>query len=110
MSVAHASVQVQLSNKHVNSGCMQQLAHNINVTAPVKGFDVQLRICAGQVVLRNGLRVFLVQDPDVPLVKGTLLFRGGLRASTPDKVGQGCFEHSMDKNFAHYPANNTPCR
>ena len=39
-----------------------------------------------QVVLRNGLRVFLVQDPDVPLVKGMLLFRGGLRASPPDKV------------------------
>jgi len=39
-----------------------------------------------QMVLRNGLRVFLVQDPDVPLVKGTLLFRGGLRASPPDKV------------------------
>ncbi|BDA43216.1 Uncharacterized zinc protease-like protein y4wB [Coccomyxa sp. Obi] len=40
-----------------------------------------------KVVLRNGLRVFLVQDPDVPLVKGTLLFRGGLRASPADKVG-----------------------
>ena len=45
---------------------------------------------AAQVVLRNGLRVFLVQDPDVPLVKGTLRFRGGLRASPAEKVGQGC--------------------
>lgn len=39
-----------------------------------------------QVVLRNGLRVFLVQDRDVPLVKATLLFPGGLRASGADKV------------------------
>ncbi|CAL5221100.1 g3232 [Coccomyxa viridis] len=38
-------------------------------------------------VLSNGLRVFLVEDHDVPLVKTTLLFRGGLRTSRPDKVG-----------------------
>ena len=39
-----------------------------------------------QAVLSNGLRVFLVEDHDVPLVKTTLLFRGGLRTSRPDKV------------------------
>ncbi|CAK0782146.1 hypothetical protein CVIRNUC_005584 [Coccomyxa viridis] len=38
-------------------------------------------------VLSNGLRVFLVEDHDVPLVKASLLFRGGLRTSPPDKVG-----------------------
>ena len=40
-----------------------------------------------QVTLRNGLRVFLVEDHDVPLVKASLLFRGGMRNSPPDKVG-----------------------
>lgn len=39
-----------------------------------------------QAVLSNGLRVFLVEDHDVPLVKASLLFRGGLRTSPPDKV------------------------
>ena len=41
-----------------------------------------------QAVLSNGLRVFLVEDHDVPLVKASLLFRGGLRTSPPDKVMQ----------------------
>lgn len=41
--------------------------------------------CA-QAVLSNGLRVFLVEDHDVPLVKTTLLFRGGLRTSPPIKA------------------------
>ena len=33
--------------------------------------------------------VFLIEDHDVPLVKTTLLFRGGLRSSRPDKVCEG---------------------
>ena len=43
-------------------------------------------VMRAQAVLSNGLRVFLVEDHDVPLVKTTLLFRGGLRTSRPDKV------------------------
>lgn len=43
-------------------------------------------MCCAQAVLSNGLRVFLVEDHDVPLVKTTLLFRGGLRTSPPDKA------------------------
>ncbi len=39
-----------------------------------------------QVVLDNGLRVFLLEDHEVPLVKATLLMRGGARASPPDKA------------------------
>ena len=45
-----------------------------------------LHLCLLQAVLSNGLRVFLVEDHDVPLVKTSLLFRGGLRTSPPDKV------------------------
>ena len=39
-----------------------------------------------QVVLENGLKVFLLEDHEVPLVKATLLMRGGARASPPDKA------------------------
>lgn len=39
-----------------------------------------------QVRLDNGLRVFLLEDHEVPLVKATLLMKGGARASPPDKV------------------------
>lgn len=39
-----------------------------------------------QMVLDNGLRVFLLEDHEVPLVKGTLLMKGGARASPPNKV------------------------
>ena len=37
-------------------------------------------------VLDNGLRVFLLEDHEVPLVKGTLLMKGGARASPQNKV------------------------
>ncbi|GLI58631.1 hypothetical protein VaNZ11_000366 [Volvox africanus] len=37
--------------------------------------------------LRNGLRVFLLRDDEVPLVRATLLMRGGQYGSPPDKVG-----------------------
>lgn len=37
--------------------------------------------------LPNGLRVFLLEDHEVPLVRGTLLMRGGQHASPADKVG-----------------------
>ncbi|KAG1669591.1 hypothetical protein FOA52_006364 [Chlamydomonas sp. UWO 241] len=37
--------------------------------------------------LPNGLRVLLLEDHEVPLVRGTLMMRGGKYASPPDKVG-----------------------
>ena len=37
-------------------------------------------------VLPNGLRVFLLEDHEVPLVRGTLVMRGGRYASPQDKV------------------------
>lgn len=40
-----------------------------------------------EVVLDNGLRVFLLEDREVPLVKASLLMKGGARASPADKVG-----------------------
>lgn len=40
-----------------------------------------------EVKLDNGLRVFLLEDHEVPLVKATLLIKGGARASPADKVG-----------------------
>jgi zinc protease len=42
-----------------------------------------------QVTLKNGLRVFLLEDHELPVVRGSLLMRGGQRASPPDKVGWG---------------------
>lgn len=39
-----------------------------------------------QAVLPNGLRVFLLEDHELPVVQGTLLMRGGQRASPEDKV------------------------
>ncbi|GBF98119.1 peptidase M16 [Raphidocelis subcapitata] len=38
-------------------------------------------------VLPNGLRLLLLRDPQVPLVRGTLLLAGGQSASPADKVG-----------------------
>ena len=37
--------------------------------------------------LDNGLRVFLAEDHELPLVRGTLLMRGGHRAAPPSRVG-----------------------
>lgn len=42
-----------------------------------------------ELVLPNGLRVFLIEDHEVPLLKGTLLMRGGQRASPTEKVRRG---------------------
>ena len=39
-----------------------------------------------QVRLDNGLRVYLLEDHEVPLVKATLLMKGGARSSPADKV------------------------
>lgn len=39
-----------------------------------------------QVTLKNGLRVFLLEDHELPVVRGSLLMRGGQRASPDDKV------------------------
>ncbi|GFH09041.1 LuxS/MPP-like metallohydrolase [Haematococcus lacustris] len=39
------------------------------------------------VELSNGLRVYLVEDHTVPLLRGSLLIRAGQWASPPDKVG-----------------------
>lgn len=39
-----------------------------------------------QFTLRNGLRVFLLVDDEVPLVRASMLMRGGQYASPPDKV------------------------
>ncbi|KAK9863705.1 hypothetical protein WJX84_002328 [Apatococcus fuscideae] len=40
-----------------------------------------------QVMLPNGLRIFMLEDHEVPVVHGTLLMRGGQRASPSNKVG-----------------------
>ncbi len=39
-----------------------------------------------QFALSNGLRVFLLEDHELPVVQGSLLMRGGQRASPPDKA------------------------
>lgn len=44
-------------------------------------------VCDAQVTLSNGLRVFLAEDHELPLVRGTLLMRGGQRAAPPSAVG-----------------------
>ncbi|GAB4817295.1 hypothetical protein N2152v2_004341 [Parachlorella kessleri] len=40
-----------------------------------------------ELVLPNGLRLFLMEDHEVPLVRGSLLMKGGQRGSPDDKVG-----------------------
>ncbi|KAK9830103.1 hypothetical protein WJX72_009788 [[Myrmecia] bisecta] len=50
-----------------------------------------------QVVLPNGLRVFMMEDHEVPLVKGLLFMRGGQRASPPDKVGVATISASVQR-------------
>ena len=41
---------------------------------------------AVQFALANGLRVFLLEDHELPVVQGSLIMRGGQRASPPDKA------------------------
>ena len=48
-----------------------------------------------QAVLPNGLRIFMVEDHEVPLVKASLVMRGGMRASPPDKVLCGPLMHPL---------------
>ena len=47
------------------------------------GLSVSL---AAQFALANGLRVFLLEDHELPVVQGSLIMRGGQRASPPDKA------------------------
>lgn len=39
--------------------------------------------------LGNGLKVFLAEDHELPLVRGTLIMRGGQRAAPASRIG-GC--------------------
>ena len=43
----------------------------------------------GPTVLPNGLRLFLLEDHEAPLIRGTLLVRGGARAVPDEKLGLG---------------------
>lgn len=43
-------------------------------------------VCPLQLSLPNGMTVFLIEDHEVPLVKGTMLIRGGAQADPPNKV------------------------
>lgn len=36
--------------------------------------------------LSNGLRVFLIEDHEVPIIRGSIAMKGGQRASPPDKA------------------------
>jgi zinc protease len=40
-----------------------------------------------RIVLKNGLRVILLEDHEAPIIRGVLLSSGGTRASPPEKVG-----------------------
>lgn len=57
-----------------------------------------LRLPAYQTAtLPSGLRVFLLEDHEVPLVSGTLVMRGGQRASPPDRVGLASIAASVQR-------------
>ncbi len=65
-----------------------------------------------QLTLSNGLRVYLLEDHDVPLVKASLLFRGGMRTSPPDKVArvlqtlQDVLQGPLDGQLSAQPCHN----
>lgn len=48
-----------------------------------------------QVTLPNGLRIFLLEDHEVPIVHGNLLMRGGQRASPSNKVSPTAPPHAL---------------
>ncbi|MEW5306139.1 MAG: hypothetical protein WDW36_008628 [Sanguina aurantia] len=50
-----------------------------------------------RVVLPNGMRVLLLQDREVPLVRGELLMRGGQYASPADKIGIATLSASVQR-------------
>ncbi|EFN56163.1 hypothetical protein CHLNCDRAFT_7930, partial [Chlorella variabilis] len=51
-----------------------------------------------QVTLKNGLRVFMIEDKEIPVVRGSLLMRGGQRASPPDKVGLASLSAAVQRS------------
>ncbi|KAL4438208.1 hypothetical protein ABPG77_010569 [Micractinium sp. CCAP 211/92] len=51
-----------------------------------------------QITLKNGLRVFLLEDHELPVVRGSLLMRGGTRASPDDKVGLATLSAAVQRS------------
>ncbi|KAI3426252.1 hypothetical protein D9Q98_008627 [Chlorella vulgaris] len=51
-----------------------------------------------QLTLKNGLRVFLLEDHELPVVRGSLLMRGGQRASPADKVGLASLSAAVQRS------------
>jgi predicted Zn-dependent peptidase len=48
--------------------------------------------------LSNGLRVVLLEDHEVPLVRGTILMKGGQQSSPADKVGLASISLAMQRS------------
>lgn len=66
------------------------------------------------VTLSNGLKVFLMKDTEVPLVRGSLLVRGGTRADPVDQRGLSSFAASLvrlggSEQHPQVRAWNQPC-
>lgn len=60
-----------------------------------------------QMVLKNGLKVILLEDREAPLVRGTLLMRGGQRASPQDKVGLASIAAAVQRSGGSVAHPNT---
>lgn len=51
-----------------------------------------------QLTLKNGLRVFLLEDHELPVVRGSMLMRGGTRTSPDDKVGLATLSAAVQRS------------
>lgn len=51
-----------------------------------------------QITLSNGLRVFLLEDHELPVVRGSILMRGGQRASPDEKVGLATMSAAVQRS------------
>jgi len=68
------------------AGALAQIAQNWQdiKTPPLHKFDIPQ---PKRIVLPNGLVLFLQEDHELPLIRGTVTFRGGSRSEPADKVG-----------------------
>ena len=66
-----------------------------------------------QVILSNGLKVFLIEDHEVPIIKASVVMKGGQRASPGDKAGAPLCSlrpcHLLNKTGVQLPFKSPSC-
>jgi hypothetical protein len=86
-----APISLQISN------CRPVSGHGPHTACRLPCFSIIHHGTRLQATLPNGLRLLLLRDPEVPLVRGALLLSGGQAASPGDKVGLASITASLQR-------------